>query len=145
MKQLVIQKAIVVQVLASFLWTIAPAQAKTFTVGTIQQDIQASGVCIANLPNTEKSMLIIPFTSSESEPVYAWMNINGKDVRLRQTSLKIIQPKVRSIARYRANNLLVVVDCELPDAHLAVERGLLPSTTTASAVVDLSPYCFGLT
>jgi hypothetical protein len=35
--------------------------------------------------------------------------------------------------------------CELPDAHLAVERGLLPSTTTASTVVDLRPYCFGLT
>jgi hypothetical protein len=34
---------------------------------------------------------------------------------------------------------------ELPDAHLAVERGLLPSTTTASTVVDLRPYCFGLT
>jgi uncharacterized protein (DUF433 family) len=37
------------------------------------------------------------------------------------------------------------LNSELPDAHLAVERGLLPSTTTASTVVDLSPYCFGLT
>jgi hypothetical protein len=35
---------------------------------------------------------------------------------------------------------------ELPHTHpKRVECGLLPSTTTAATVVDLRPYCFGLT
>jgi hypothetical protein len=63
--------------------TIDIAHAKDFKIGSVKQNISPGSSCVAYLPNTKKNMLIIPSTKSKSEPAYAWMNIDGKDVPIR--------------------------------------------------------------
>ena len=89
--------------------TIDLAHAKDFKIGIVKESIPTSSVCVAFLPNTQKHMLVIPFPE-KTQPVFAWMNIDGKDVRLRQVSLKVSKKQRRSIAKYRSNNISVTVD-----------------------------------
>jgi hypothetical protein len=107
--------------------TIDLAHAKDFKIGSVKQNISPGSACIAYLPNTQKNMLVIPSTMSKSAPAYAWMNINGKDVRLRLVSVKITQQKKRSISKYRSNNIAVTVDSRQVKEDLG---DIVPSTTT---------------
>ena len=67
---------------------------------------------------------------SKSEPAYAWININGKDVRLRQVMINVNKSKRRSIAKYRSNNISVTVDSK----QVKEEQGELTSTTTIDRI-----------
>jgi hypothetical protein len=107
------------------------AHAKDFIVGSVKRNIPGDSACVAYLPNTQKYMLIVPSTISKSEPAYAWMNIDGKDVRLRQVSVKITQQKKRSIAKYRLNNIAVTVDSK----QVKEEQGELTSISTIDRIL----------
>jgi hypothetical protein len=88
-------------------------------------------VLVLHIYLTQKNMLIIPSTMSKSAPAYAWMNIDGKDVRLRQVSVKITQQKKRSIAKFRSNNIAVTVDSRQVKEDLG---DIVPSTTTKELI-----------
>jgi hypothetical protein len=62
------------------------------------------------LPSQAKAVLVAPFPE-ESEPVIAWMNIDGQDIQLKQVSLKVSGDK--SVAEYRSKDALVTVNYKI--------------------------------
>jgi hypothetical protein len=63
-------------------------------------------ICTSFSPSQAKAVLVAPFPE-ESEPVIAWMNIDGQDIQLKQVSLKVSGDK--SVAEYRSKDTLVTV------------------------------------
>jgi hypothetical protein len=86
------------------------ASAKDFKIGSVKQQFDFGGMCVSLLPQTQKYMLVIPFPSSKSQPVIAWINIEGKDFSMRQVNLKVMKRNKRSIAKYQSRNIAVTVD-----------------------------------
>jgi hypothetical protein len=62
------------------------------------------------------------------------MNIVGKDIRLRQATLKVINPKTRSIAKYIAKNISVTVDST--QRKEARSEDISTTTTTETISID---------
>jgi hypothetical protein len=87
--------------------TSIPADAQGLKIGIVKHDL-TSGVCFAYIPGSKKEMLIIPFTNKESQNATARMNINGENVLLKQTSLKVAG-KV-SKAKYKSQNVSLTVE-----------------------------------
>jgi hypothetical protein len=107
------------------LLTANSVDAKDFTVGIIKKRFSGHGYCVSFLSGSKKYIMIIPYTNRKSEPVIAWMNINGRDLRLRQVSLQIIKPGISSVATYRSNNLSAIVDSQT--VKQGGERGIVGS------------------
>jgi hypothetical protein len=84
------------------LLTIDLAHAKDFKIGNIKKTFPMDSLCATYLPKTHKHMLIV--IDSGSNSTHAWINIDGKDVELKQIKAKVIKPNVRTIAKYRSNN-----------------------------------------
>jgi hypothetical protein len=104
-----------------------PASAKDFKIGGVKQQFQTYSLCYTFLPNTEKHMIVIPLVN-QSQAIFAWVNIDGKDIRLRQVMSKDINSR-RSIAKYQANNISVTVDYKVikkarvhPDVSKTADR-----------------------
>jgi hypothetical protein len=87
-----------------------PADANDIKIGVVKHDLP-SGLCFAYLPGTKKEMLVIPFTNKKSEKVTARMNINGENIRLRQTSHKLVGKT--SFATYQSKNVIVTIESKM--------------------------------
>jgi hypothetical protein len=86
------------------------ASAKDFKIGSVKQQFDFGGMCVSLLPQTQKYMLVVPFPLRKSQPVIAWINIDGKDLQMRQVSLKVMKSNRRSVAKYQSRNISVTVD-----------------------------------
>jgi hypothetical protein len=87
-----------------------PASAKDFRIGGVKQQFQTDSICSTSLPNhPNKFIMIIPLVD-KGKPVFAWVNINGKDIRLREVMSKINKQNGRAINQYQANGILVTLE-----------------------------------
>jgi hypothetical protein len=88
-----------------------PASAKDFRIGAVkeQQQFQTDSLCYTLLPNTNKFAIVSP-SVDKGKPVFAWINIDGKDIRLREVMSKRDKRNGRSINKYQANNISVTVE-----------------------------------
>jgi hypothetical protein len=87
--------------------------AKELNIGTVNMDrIQGKEVptdyaCTINKPNGRELMAIV-YPGAKS----AWVNLNGKHIRMKETSFQTIKPNQRSIAKYSGENLTVIVESQ---------------------------------
>jgi hypothetical protein len=82
--------------------------AKDFKIGTINMDrIQGKEVPTDYACTIGGGMVLI-YPEAKS----AWVNLNGKHIRMKETSFKTIKPKQRSIAKYSGDNFTVIVDSQ---------------------------------
>jgi hypothetical protein len=91
------------------------ARAEDINIGVVKHDL-VSGLCQSNLPNTKSPILVVPFLNKKSATAIAKMNINGKDIRLKQVNLRVVN-KTRSIATYRAKKISVTVNSRTIEEH----------------------------
>jgi hypothetical protein len=87
-----------------------PADANDLKIGVVKHNL-TSGLCYAYIPGSQKPMLIIPFTNKKSENATARMNINGENVRLKQTSLKVVGKT--SFATYQSKNVSLTIESKM--------------------------------
>jgi hypothetical protein len=87
-----------------------PASAKDFRIGGVKQQFQTDSVCSTALPNhLNKFIIVIPLVN-KGKPVFAWVNINGKDIRLKEVMSKINKRNGRSTNQYQGNGVLVTLE-----------------------------------
>jgi hypothetical protein len=117
-----------VQVIATL--TLVPAIALSnaeIKVGSVKTSIPTGSVCVALLPETDKYMVVIPFTRKKSEPIFAWMNINNRDLRLKQVSNRVDRAGRKSISIYKADSISVTIESQTTDT---TDRGLTVESST---------------
>jgi hypothetical protein len=105
-----VESVVIIGSIAISIFTPNLASAKDFKIGSVKQQFDFGGMCVSLLPKTQKYMLIIPFPQSKSQPVIAWINIDGKDLSMKQVSLKLMKANRRSVAKYQSRNISVTVD-----------------------------------
>ena len=98
------------------LLTSHPASAKGFKIGGVKQRF-FGGICSYSLPKTQKYMLLIPFPFHRSEPVIAWININGKDFAVKQTIVKITNNNTKATAKYLSKEISITVDSQIQNTR----------------------------
>jgi hypothetical protein len=86
--------------------TVSFAYADSFKIGGVKEQFPIDTICVSFSPNQTKAILVSPFPE-ESEPVIAWMNIDGQDIQLKQVSLRVSGDK--SVAEYQSKDALVTV------------------------------------
>jgi hypothetical protein len=87
-----------------------PADANELKIGVVKHNL-TSGLCYAYIPGSQNPMLVIPFTNKKSENVTARMNINGENIRLRQTSHKVVGKT--SFATYQSKNISLTIKSKM--------------------------------
>jgi hypothetical protein len=120
---------IVSSIIATLIPTAIPAEARSFKIGEVKKSFETDTLCFAILPNTKTAMLIIPFAENSSPTVFAWLNINGKDIKLQQVSTTGTKKKSRS--KYQAKNISLTVDSEF----VIEDNGALNSTSTTEKIL----------
>jgi hypothetical protein len=93
---------------AIFLFLSNPAYAKDFQIGKVRKSLQTDVVCVSNLPNGKDTMVLVDRDSGQ-----AWINIDGKDIRLKKISTQVINPNKRSISKYRDGIITVTLDSKI--------------------------------
>jgi hypothetical protein len=86
------------------------ASANSFNIGGVKEQFPIDTICTSFLSNKTKPVLVAPFPE-ESEPVIAWMNIDGQDIQLQQVSIKVSGDN--SVAEYRSPDALVTVNYKI--------------------------------
>jgi hypothetical protein len=98
------------------------AHADSFNIGSVKEQFPIDTVCASFSPDKTKALLVTPFPE-ESEPVIAWMNINGQDIQLKQVS----------VAEYRSKDAVVTINYKIsPDEE--TESGGRHDTSEAIAI-----------
>lgn len=84
------------------------ANAKELNIGTVNMDrIQGKEVPTDYACTIGGGMVLI-YPEAKS----AWVNLNGKHIRMKETSFQTIKPNQRSIAKYSGENLTVIVESQ---------------------------------
>jgi hypothetical protein len=84
------------------------ANAKELNIGTVNMDrIQGKELPTDYGCTIGRGMVLI-YPGEKS----AWVNLNGKHIRMKETSFKTIKSNQRSIAKYSGDNLTVIVDSQ---------------------------------
>jgi hypothetical protein len=82
--------------------------AKDFKIGTINMDKIQGKELPTDYGCTIGGGMVLIYPEAKS----AWVNLNGKHIRMKETSFQTIKPKQRSIAKYSGDNLTVIVDSQ---------------------------------
>jgi hypothetical protein len=132
---MLIQKIFIASsIIVTLISTEVPSEARSFSIGEVKKSFEIDTLCVALLPNTEKAMLIIPFAENNSPTVFAWLNINGKDIKLKQISTTGTKKKSRS--KYQARNISLTVDSELVKLVKEDNSGLTSESTVEKILIN---------
>jgi hypothetical protein len=111
--------------------SISLSYGNSFNVGGVQEQFPIDTICTSFLSDTKTAVLVTPFPE-ESEQVFAWMNIDGKDTKLKQVSLKIAEAGNTSVAQYQSPDVSVTVNYTMfPE----IKGGGITSQETAEQIV----------
>jgi hypothetical protein len=117
-------RSIVISIAASCLLPIA-ANAKDFKVGEVNKLLQTDYICSTSFPNKKGLMVLVDLGSKT-----AWINIDGSNIGLKQTSSQLIKSNKRAITKYRKNNIILTVDSK----HIRTIEGELNSDENLDTV-----------
>jgi hypothetical protein len=107
-----------------------PASAKKFRIGGVKQQFQTDSICSTSLPNNPNKFVIVIPLVNKGKPVFAWVNINGKDIRLKEVMSKINKRNGRSTNQYQGNGILITLESR----KIKEEREPVYMLTTADRV-----------
>jgi hypothetical protein len=114
---------------AVYFSTTSLAYADSFNMGEVRQKFPINTICTSFLSDHKTAVLVTPFPE-ESEPVVAWMNINGQDIQLQQVSLQVSKKGDSSVAKYRSQNVSVTVNYQI----FPEEKGDISSQKTSEKI-----------
>jgi hypothetical protein len=84
------------------------AHAKDFKIGVVKK-ILPTTFCGSYIPNRKEAMLLFEGEYSK----YAWINIDGEDIKLKQTSRKFLKSSKRTIATYHNGKVTMIFDSNI--------------------------------
>jgi hypothetical protein len=108
-----------------FLFLSSPANARNFKIGAVKKSLQTDFVCASDLPGTKESVVLVDRGSDS-----AWINIDGKDIMLKEANVQTIKSDKRVIYIYSNRNILLIVNSK----HLRTIEGALDTDEFLSTV-----------
>jgi hypothetical protein len=97
----------IVAVIFSCLFS-SPANANDFKIGVVKK-ILPTTFCGSYMPDRKETMLLFEGEYSR----YAWININGNDIKLKQTSRRFLKSSKRTIATYHNGKVSIMFDSRI--------------------------------
>jgi hypothetical protein len=82
--------------------------AKELNIGAVNMDRVQGKEVPTDYACTIGGGMVLIYPEAKS----AWVNLNGKHIRMKETSFQTIKPNQRSIAKYSGDNLTVIVDSQ---------------------------------
>jgi hypothetical protein len=86
----------------------SPANANNFKIGVVKK-ILPTTFCGSYMPDRKETVLLFEGEYSK----YAWINIDGEDIKLKQTSRKFYKSSKRTIATYRNGKVAIIFDSKI--------------------------------
>jgi hypothetical protein len=86
----------------------SPANANNFKIGVVKK-ILPTTFCGSYMPDRKETVLLFEGEYSK----YAWINIDGEDIKLKQTSRKFYKSSKRTIATYRNGKVAIIFEGEM--------------------------------
>lgn len=100
---------------AMFVATSGVVVAQGLTIGAVKQAVPMS-FCGVYLPGGEQPMVIL-LLPDDSTSKKALVNVNGRDVSIKQVSFRWTKPEKRSVAVYQGKDLTVTIQATIVETN----------------------------